>query len=79
MDCWPTVVTLLKAWAEGHSAKHPSDIHAMLVVAFSDLSEVELDMQAIDAAAAQLGPKVVELWHTLRERVKREARQEIND
>ena len=66
------IIGKLKAWHEGRSAKHPGDIHAMLVFALSGLSEVALDMQAIDVAAARLGPEVVALWQSLRERAEDE-------
>jgi hypothetical protein len=66
------IIGKLKAWQEGRSAKHPADIHAMLVFALSGLSDVELDRQAITVAAMSLGPDVVELWHALQERAAAE-------
>jgi hypothetical protein len=66
------IIGKLKAWAEGRSAKHPGDIYAMLVFALSGLSDVELDLREISAAAARLGPETVELWRSLRARVEAE-------
>ena len=66
------IIGKLKAWQEGRSAKHPADIHAMLVFALSGLSDVELDRQAIIVAATSLGPDVVKLWHALQERAAAE-------
>jgi hypothetical protein len=69
------IIGKLKAWQEGRSAKHPADIHAMLVFALSGLSDVALDRQAITVAAMSLGPDVVELWHALQERAAAEIRR----
>ena len=66
------IIGKLKAWNEGHSAKHPSDIHAMLVFAFHGLSDIEIDVQEVTNAAAHLGPKVVELWQSLRAQAERD-------
>ncbi len=72
------IIGKLKAWAEGHSAKHPGDIYAMLVFALSGLSDIELDLQEIAAAATRLGADVVELWQSLRQRAENEAQQREN-
>ncbi len=72
------IIGKLKAWAEGHSAKHPGDIYAMLVFALSGLSDIELDLQEIAAAATRLGADVVELWQSLRQRAENEAQQHEN-
>jgi hypothetical protein len=69
------IIGKLKAWEEGHSAKHPADIHAMLVFALSGLSDVALDLDAIAEAARRLGPDVVELWRSLRARAEEEVEQ----
>jgi hypothetical protein len=66
------IIGKLKAWHEGRSAKHPADIHAMLVFALSGLSDVELDRQTITIAAMRLGPDVIELWRSLQERAEAE-------
>ena len=69
------IIGKLKAWAEGHSAKHPNDIYAMLVFALSGLSDTELDMQEIAISATHLGADVVELWQSLRKRAASEVQQ----
>ena len=66
------IIGKLKAWDEGRSAKHPADIYAMLVFALSGLSDVALDLDAISAAAARVGPEAVELWRSLRRRAEAE-------
>ncbi len=67
------IIGKLKAWEEGRSAKHPADIYAMLVFAFSGLSDAEADLPAIAAAAARLGADVATLWRELRARAEDEA------
>ena len=69
------IIGKLNAWHEGRSAKHPQDIHAMLVFTLSGLSDVELNLPAIAAAAERLGPEVVELWQSLRKRAERDVAQ----
>jgi len=73
------IIGKLKAWEEGRSAKHPNDIYAMLVFALSGLSDVELDLHAIAAAAARLGPETSELWRSLRARAEAEVQRHIQD
>ncbi|MGC9348409.1 MAG: hypothetical protein ACP5JG_09755 [Anaerolineae bacterium] len=70
------IIGKLMAWNEGRSAKHPADIYAMLIFAISDLSDVGLDIQAITVAATRLGPDVVELWRSLRERAEEDVRRQ---
>lgn len=64
------IIGKLQAWTEGRSAKHPNDIHAMLVFALSGLSDIPLDLPAIAAAAARLGPATLALWHSLLQRAQ---------
>lgn len=59
------IIGKLRAWAEGHSAKHPADIQAMLVFALSGLGTETIDLQAIALEAARLGLEVAALWKTL--------------
>ncbi len=70
------IIGKLKAWAGGHSTKHPNDIYAMLVFALSGLSDVELDLQEIAVAATQLGADVAELWRSLLRRAESEVQQQ---
>jgi hypothetical protein len=73
------IIGKLKAWDEGRSAKHPADIHAMLVFALSGLSDAELDLGTIGVAAARLGPETVELWHSLRARAEAEVQRRSHE
>lgn len=66
------IIGKLKAWTEGRSTKHPSDIHAMVVFALSGLSDTPLDVPAIAAAAARMGPDTAALWHALFNRAQAE-------
>ena len=59
------IIGKLRAWAEGHSAKHPTDIQAMLMFALSGLGTETIDLEAIAVEAARLGPEVTALWKTL--------------
>jgi hypothetical protein len=69
------IIGKLKAWAEGRSAKHPADIAVMLAFALSGLSDAPLDMPAIAAAAARLGPDVAALWASLRHSTETQTRE----
>jgi hypothetical protein len=73
------IIGKLKAWDEGRSAKHPADIHAMLVFALSGLSDVELDLGAIGVAAARLGSETAELWYSLRARAEAEVQRRTHE
>jgi hypothetical protein len=73
------IIGKLKAWAEGHSTKHPNDIYAMLVFAFSGLSDTALDLQAITVEATRLGVDVAELWGSLRKRAETEVQQRAEE
>jgi hypothetical protein len=73
------IIGKLKAWNEGRSVKHPNDIHAMLVFAFSGLSDVALDLDAIAAAAARLGPETADLWYSLCVRAEAEVQHHAHE
>ena len=73
------IIGKLKAWHQGRSAKHPSDIYAMLVFALSGLSDVNLDTGAIATAAEDLGPEAAELWHALIRRAEDEVHRHQNE
>jgi hypothetical protein len=73
------IIGKLKAWAEGHSTKHPNDIYAMLVFAFSGLSDTTLDLQAITVEVTRLGMDVAELWGSLRKRAETEVQQRAEE
>jgi hypothetical protein len=69
------IIGKLKAWAEGQSAKHPADIHNLLVFSFSGLSDQEIDLDAVGIAAARLGLGTLALWRELLTRAQRDVEQ----
>lgn len=69
------IIGKLKAWAEGRSAKHPTDIAAMLAFSLSGMSDAPLDIPAITAAAVRLGPEVAELWASLHQHTANRVRE----
>jgi hypothetical protein len=73
------IIGKLKAWDEGRSAKHPSDIYDMLVFALSGLSDVELDLRTITAAATRLGSETAELWRSLCARAEAELERHTHE
>ena len=68
------IIGKLRAWAEGRSAKHPADIHAMLAFALGGLGTETIDLQAIALQAARLGQEVAALWETLVNRAENQVR-----
>lgn len=69
------IIGKLKAWYEGRSAKHPADIHAMLVFILGGFSDVDVQIDAIAAAAAALGSDAVTLWQALYSRAREDISQ----
>lgn len=68
------IIGKLRAWREGRSRKHETDIYEMLV--FHDLGldpELGIDEQAVGKAAMSLGADVQEFWRSVRETARREA------
>lgn len=65
----------LRAWQEGRSAKHPSDIYAMLNFLLSGLGQIELDLNNITRQAARIGPEALALWGELVTRAQIEVKQ----
>lgn len=57
----------LKAWNEGHSAKHPADIREMLAFALSGLGDEPIDLDDITSQAIKAGGSVLDLWTQLQE------------
>lgn len=79
-DAWcaqPTdiIIGKLKAWTEGQSAKHPSDIYSMLIFSLSGFSDLSIDFKAIELEATRMRFQTVELWRELLSR----AREEISN
>jgi len=70
------IVGKLKAWAEGRSRKHETDIYEMLVFHYLGHGATQtatLDEASVDTQAATLGQDVVTLWKTIKEAAQREA------
>ena len=61
------IIGKLKAWSEGHSAKHPADIRELLVFALSGLGDEPIDLDYVTSQAVTLGTSVTDLWSQLRE------------
>ena len=51
----------------------------MNALSFSGLSDVELDLRAITAAATRLGPETAELWRSLRARAEAELERHTHE
>jgi len=62
----------LKAWEEGRSAKHPADIHDMLVFVLSGLSAEPFDWEYIRLRVAMMSADAQALWHELQTRAEQE-------
>lgn len=76
------IVGKLMAWAEGRSRKHVTDIYDMLVFRYLGLASAlgdDFDEAYVDRRAAQLGPDVVELWHTIKTQARAEAARQQSD
>ena len=71
------IIGKLKAWEGGRSAKHPSDIYAMLVFVLSGLSDVALNPREISTPAARLGPETADLWRSLYARAEAEVERHL--
>jgi hypothetical protein len=76
-DAWcaqPTdiIIGKLKAWKEGQSSKHPTDIYNMLVFSLSGFSDLNIDMDIVSKEAHNLGQRTFDLWNELVTRAKKE-------
>lgn len=69
------IIGKLKAWTEGRSAKHPSDIYNILVFCFSGFSDEELDLAVIASEAARCGDETLALWQKLLRQAKKEVQK----
>jgi hypothetical protein len=72
------IVGKLKAWAEGRSRKHETDIYEMMVFHYlghGATPSATLDEGYVDAEATGLGPEVAALWQNIKHAAQREARR----
>jgi hypothetical protein len=68
------IVGKLKAWTEGRSAKHPSDILSIMHFSISGLGSRPIDVDYISVQAARMGLETLKLWQELLARARRESR-----
>ena len=78
-DAWcaqPTdiIIGKLRAWTEGRSAKHPSDIYDILVFALSGIGDIDIDRTLIVTEATRMGQETLALWKELLARAESEAK-----
>jgi hypothetical protein len=69
------IIGKLKAWNEGRSNKHPSDIFSMLVFSLGGSSDVPVDLQIVSTQAARMGMETLTLWKGLVGRAERAVRE----
>lgn len=84
-DAWcarpeDVIIGKLKAWAESRHRRHETDIYEMLVFHYLSADpSTWIDLDAVDAAASELGNDVAELWvlahQAARQEAARQARQ----
>jgi hypothetical protein len=67
------IVGKLRAWTEGRSAKHPSDILSILMFAMSGLGNQPIDYPSVSIQATRIGVETSKLWHELLARAKRDS------
>ena len=68
------IIGKLRAWTEGRSAKHPSDIYDILVFVLSDISDIAIGRTLIATEAARMGRGTLSLWKDLLARAESEAK-----
>jgi hypothetical protein len=62
----------LQAWHEGQSAKHPADIHSMLLFLLGEDADTFFDPRIVSAAAARISLDALKLWNELMARAHAE-------
>ena len=77
LDIWcarpeDIIVGKLMAWQEGRSAKHPSDIYAVLNFVLSGLADMEFDAEYVSRRAMSIGTDALRLWLAILDRVQKE-------
>ncbi|HRX03014.1 MAG: hypothetical protein KDI07_14560 [Anaerolineae bacterium] len=77
LDIWcarpeDIIVGKLMAWQEGRSAKHPSDIYAVLNFVLSGLADMEFDVNYVSQRVTSIGADALRLWVTILDRVQSE-------
>jgi hypothetical protein len=72
------IIGKLKAWTDGRSNKHPTDIHNMLVFSLSGLGGEEIDLALVTAEAVRLGSDTQALWQELVARARSKVQRDHN-
>jgi hypothetical protein len=81
-DAWcaapeDVIIGKLKAWAQGRSRKHETDIYEMLVFHYLGLDpSISLDEHTVDTSVATLGEEVAKFWARVKEAARHEAAQQ---
>jgi len=81
-DAWcaapeDVIIGKLKAWAQGRSRKHETDIYEMLVFHYLGLDpSVSFDEHIVDASVVALGQEVAEFWARVKEAARQEAERQ---
>lgn len=74
------IIGKLKAWAESGHRRHETDIYEMLVFHYLSADpSTWIDLEAVDAAAAQEGEAVAALWARARQSAVEEAKRQRHD
>jgi len=66
------IVGKLHAWNEGRSEKHPKDIYDMLVFDLSGNSDIAIDYEIVNEAAARIGQETLDIWNKTLARAREE-------
>jgi hypothetical protein len=68
------IIGKFKAWVEGRSRKHETDIYEMMVFHYLGENEEEsFDERYIDEQVKKLGPDAVELWQETKDSARKNA------
>lgn len=70
------IIGKLMAWQQERSARHPSDIYAVLSFVLSGLTDLDLDIDYVTERAARIGQDTIEMWLSLLKRVQEELEEE---
>ena len=66
------IIGKLRAWDEGRSLKHPSDILSILVFCLSGYSDYPVDIEMVTREASRISQEALEIWTQLVSRAQKE-------
>lgn len=81
-DAWcarleDVIIGKFRAWAQGRSRKHETDIYEMLVFYYLGLDpSLSFDEPSVDGTAATLGQEAMEFWIAVKEAAHREVKRQ---